>query len=63
MNIDFNTLFESMFSVNYISQKEFNSGNFLNKEAFLNVYLSYFSLDKLLLITKNIEFLLLNSRE
>lgn len=51
MNIDFSMLSESMFSVNYISQKEFNSKNFLNKEAFLNVYLLCFSPDKLLLIT------------
>jgi len=57
MNIDFSMLSESMFSVNYISQKEFNSKNFLNKEAFLNVYLLCFSPDKLLLITRNIKFL------
>ena len=63
MNIDFGMLIKSIFNVNYISQKDYNSKAFLNKEVFLRVYLSCFSLEKLPLITKGIELLLLNSRE
>ena len=63
MNIDFGMLTKSIFNVNYISQKDYYSKEFLNKEVFLRVYLSCFSLEKLPLITKGIELLLLNSRE
>ena len=64
MNIDFGMLTKSIFNVNYISQKDYYySKEFLNKEVFLRVYLSCFSLEKLPLITKGIELLLLNSKK